>query len=154
MFVSFCASFSLAFVAPIIDKGEATGIPATINRDDKLEKIGATVHIVQGASATIDCSVFDGTGLPLNSVEYAWFYNGMRIVMGEKFSYTVADDLRSTTLTVNNLMRTDNGMITCEAFNPAGSSQATSEVFGECYKVVTPGLCEHDLCALYIPVRL
>ena len=69
----------------------------------------------------------------MESVDYAWYYMGRQITNGTKFMIRVAESRRSSTLTVNNVERADNGQFTCVAFNPAGQSQATSELLGECY---------------------
>ena len=128
-----CTSCPAAFVPPIIDAGVPSDIPLEIDRENFLGKIGSTLHVVEGQSATIPCEIFAGTGEPEGSVDYAWYYMGMQIMNGTKFMITVAEDKRSSTLMVNNFMRADNGQITCKAFNHAGQSEASSDVFGECY---------------------
>lgn len=126
-------SCPVAFVPPIIDAGTPSDLPSEIDREPMTEKIGSTLRIVQGQSAMIQCSIFAGTGLPIDSVDYTWYYMGMQITNGSKFSITVDDSRRSSTLMVNNFERADNGQFTCVAFNPAGQSQVSTEVFGECY---------------------
>ena len=126
-------SCHVAFVPPIIDAGMPSDLPLEIDRENMNEKIGSTLHIVQGQSAMIQCSIFADTGLPIDSVDYTWYYMGMQITNGSKFMITVDDSRRSSTLMVNNFQRADNGQLTCVAFNPAGQSQESTEVFGECY---------------------
>ena len=126
-------SCHVAFVPPIIDAGMPSDLPLEIDRENMNEKIGSTLHIVQGQSAMIQCSIFADTGLPIDSVDYTWYYMGMQITNGSKFMITVDDSRRSSTLMVNNFQRADNGQFTCVAFNPAGQSQESTEVFGECY---------------------
>ena len=126
-------SCRVAFVPPIIDAGMPSDLPLEIDRENMNEKIGSTLHIVQGQSAMIQCSIFADTGLPIDSVDYTWYYMGMQITNGSKFMITVDDSRRSSTLMVNNFQRADNGQFTCVAFNPAGQSQESTEVFGECY---------------------
>ena len=126
-------SCHVAFVPPIIDAGTPSDLPLEIDRENMNEKIGSTLHIVQGQSAMIQCSIFADTGLPIDSVNYTWYYMGMQITNGSTFMITVDDSRRSSTLMVNDLQRADNGQVTCVAFNPAGQSQASTEVFGECY---------------------
>ena len=117
---------------PVIDAGTPSDLPLEIDRENMNEKIGSTLHIVQGQSAMIQCSIFAGTGLPIDSVDYTWYYMGMQITNGSKFMITVDDSRRSSTLMMNNFQRADNGQFTCVAFNPAGQSQESTEVFGEC----------------------
>ena len=128
-----CVSCPVAFVPPIIDAGTPSDLPLEIDRENMNEKIGSTFHVVQGHSAMIQCSIFADTGLPIDSVDYTWYYMGMQITNGSKFIITVDDSRRSSTLMVNDFQRADNGQFTCVAFNPAGQSQESTEVFGECY---------------------
>ena len=94
-------SCPIAFVPPIIDAGTPSDLPLEIDRENMNEKIGSTLHVVQGQSAMIQCSIFADTGLPIDSVDYTWYYMGMQITNGSKFMITVDDSRRSSTLMVN-----------------------------------------------------
>ena len=117
----------------MIDAGQPSGLPLKIDREDLSVKIGSTLHIMRRQNATIQCEIFNDTGLPPDSVDYAWYYMGRQITNETKFMIMVDQSRRSSTLMANDLERADNGQFTCVAFNPAGHSQATSEVIGECY---------------------
>ena len=132
-----------SFVPPIIDAGTPSDLPLEIDRENMNEKIGSTLRVVQGRSAMILCPIFADTGLPIDSVDYTWYYMGMQITNGSKFMITVDDSRRSSTLMVNDFQRADNGQFTCVAFNPAGQSQASTEVFGECYTYMDTHMHTH-----------